>query len=447
MTTAQSHESTAAPRRLHRAPSAVRSGASRHPTLVSRRTLIGYLAVPRPKDLFKALLMPVAFGMAVVVAGGTSAHTVLRAVVVLAALELLVYPARYQWNDVRGFAADQRHPAEADRGRLPGPLERARPHIVTSCVVALARLVVTAALPLLLPGLHLGAVLGWVVVGVFGVAVAYEALRAVGTGRTGEVPPPLRPVLVLLWVTVGAGYLVRGLTGLALVVDLRREPAVGVSAAVALWACGVAFVTSRWAIEATAFARLHLDRVSWTADAAHAREHLLALVRWLPKRPNHRDVALDGSAAGWAALRGRTPLSAPWNLAMIVAGTAAALTGRLLTGHATPGEAALTATVGGLTAWATVRAPRGRSAATAVAAVVLLSVLALQDGPRPLLALLPWLAVMTAYLRFIGRSLRTMGGLGSRLRAALGMLLAPAARVTVGRDTWDVLTIRESARG
>jgi hypothetical protein len=38
-------------------------------------------------------------------------------------------PARYQWNDIRGFVAGQHHPAERDRGRLPGPIERVRARV------------------------------------------------------------------------------------------------------------------------------------------------------------------------------------------------------------------------------------------------------------------------------------------------------------------------------
>src|SRR3954463_14276497 len=196
-----------------------------------RRTLAGYLLMPRPKDLFKALLMPLTFGLGVLANGGVSGQTLVRAVVVLALLELLVYPARYQWNDIRVFVADQRHAAEKDRGRLPGPIENARKHVVASCVVAALRLVLTGVIAFL-PGLRLGGVLLAMTAGVFGVAIAYEALRAVATGRTGEVPPRITVGLGLLWLTAGAGYVVRGLTGLALATDLGRQPVLGVAAGV-----------------------------------------------------------------------------------------------------------------------------------------------------------------------------------------------------------------------
>jgi hypothetical protein len=400
-----------------------------------RRSLLGYLVMPRPKDLFKALLMPLAFGLAVLSAGGASGGTVLRAAVVLVALELLVYPARYQWNDVRGFAADQRHPDEADRGRLPGPAERARQHVTASCAVAIGRVAVTLALPFLLPGLHLGGILLWVVLGVFGVAAAYEALRTLGTGRSGTVPPPVRPAIVLLWITVGAGYVVRGLTGLALVVDLPRDRGLAVAATVTLWAYGIAFVTSRWAIESTAFARLRSDRVEWTAEAAQAREHLLALVRWVPPRTDPGQTSADR----WTALRGRTPVLAPWNVAMVIAGTAAAVTGRMLTGPTTTPETVVMAVAGALTGLGVVLASRGRVVAVAVGAVALAAVLALRDAPAPVVAVLPWAVVMTAYTRSSRQCLSTLGETGARIRDRLRAVLTPTVRVLVGRDTWNLL--------
>jgi hypothetical protein len=435
------HPSTAVPSVSSALPPAASDPAPR------RRTLLGYLVIPRPKDLIKALLMPLTFGWAVLASGGAGGQTVLRAIVVLAALELLVYPARYQWNDVRGFAADQRHPGEADRGRLPGPLTMARPHVVASCVVAAARVAVTLLLALL-PGLHLGGVLVGVVVGVFGVAIAYEAIRSAATGRTGEATASLRPLLVLLWITVGAGYVVRGMTGLALVLNLRERPALGVAAMVTLWAYGVAFVTSRWAVESLAFARLHGDRVSWVAEASHAREHLLGLTRWLPARVDQRDVTMPGddTAACWAALRSRTAVLAPWNLALILAGAAAALTGRLMTGTATWREAALVAAAGGLVSLAAVVATRSRVFTVVLGAAVLLVALVAQGTPSPLSALLPWLAVMTAYVHFSAQSLRTMGRLGRNLRAWLSRVLTPVARLVVGRQTWEVLMRRGPAR-
>ncbi|MDP9165253.1 MAG: hypothetical protein M3O32_04215 [Actinomycetota bacterium] len=77
--------------------------------------------MPRPKELVKGLLIPTTYALGVLAGGHVGGASLIRALVVLAAAELLVYPARYQRNDVRGFVADQHHPG-GDRGRLPGPL-------------------------------------------------------------------------------------------------------------------------------------------------------------------------------------------------------------------------------------------------------------------------------------------------------------------------------------
>ncbi len=444
MTIAHPHPNHTARRYRYTTTGAQPRAAAATPVPNSGRTLAGYLLMPRPKDLFKALLMPLTFGLGVLAAGGVSAQTLLRAVIVLAVLELLVYPARYQWNDIRGFAADQRHPAEKERGRLPGPLANARQHIGASCTVAAARLGLTAIVAVI-PGLRLGGVLLAMTIGVFGVAIAYEALRAVATGRSGDVPPRITAGLVSLWLAVGAGYVVRGLTGLALAVDLGQQPLLGVTAAVTLWAYGVAFVTCRWAIEATAFARVADGRIRWSAEAGHAREHLLGLVRWLPTRADRRSFTgpSEQSAASWAALRGRTPVTAPWNLAMILAGAAAASTGRLLTGPGTAAETAVAAGFGALAALGVVlvpRATRARLVAVSLGAAVLITASVLQSAQAPVVALLPWLAVMTAYVYFVSHSLRTMGRWGRQLRAGLVRISAPVARLAIGRETWVALT-------
>ncbi|WP_329793456.1 hypothetical protein V1227_16495 [Lentzea sp. DG1S-22] len=422
-----------APFRDHDVPTPRDGGAAERPRpKKGGRTLLGYLLVPRPGDLVKGLLMPTTFALGVLAGGHWDGQTVLRALVAWIALELLVYPARYQWNDVRGFVADQHHPGEKDRGRLPGPLDRARQHVTASCVVALARLAAVACLALALPGLRLGGLLLTITVGVFGIAVVYEALRS-GTGRTGQVPAPLRPRLVALWIVVGAGYALRGMIGLVLAGDLGDRPGALVAATVALWAFGISFVTSRWALEALAFARIDDGRLVWTARAEQAREHLLGLVRWLPARTAERDPA------DWAALRGRTSLTAPWNLALVLAGAAAGLTGPLLTGPVPVGHAVLAAVLGGMAALAAILVPRGRVAVVLGGAAVQWTALVASAVPRPAFAVLPWLALMAAYLVFSGKRLNTIGTGTRRVRAAAGAVLVPVAHAVVGEATWSAV--------
>ncbi len=360
------------------------------------RTLPAYLLVPRPKDLVKALVAPLAFAVGAAAAGGVDAAQCGRALLVWVALELLVYQARYQWNDVRGFAADQAHPDAASRGRLPGPVEQARPHIAASLGVAAVRLLLTALLVLAVPQVA-GVVLA-MTVGVFGVAAVYERLRSAATGRTAQVPAPLRPPLLALWVAVGAGYAVRGLTGLALAVDLDGRPGLVAASVVAMWSLGVVFVTCRWALEALRFGSFEGGQVRWRVQADQAREHTLGLVRWLPSVAPH-----DGTpdACRWRALRGRTPVGAPWNLALVVAAGAAALAGHLLAGGRSPLVGLVAVLVGALTAPALSQLPRCRTW-SGVGAAALLAVLALAAGvDRALVAALPLLVVVVAHACFV----------------------------------------------
>lgn len=390
--------------------------------------------MPRPKDLVKAMLIPVTYVVGTLAVGGVTTQSLLRAVVVVAAVELLIYPARYQWNDLRGFVADQRHPDSVGRGRLPGPVESAPRRVLASTVVAVLRLVLVGVLVVALPGLHLGGVLTFAVFSVFGVAVVYEWLRSVFTGRGGQIPPPLRAGIVLIWLTVGAGYAVRGMIGLALAIDPFARPALTVWAAVTLWAYGVAFVTSRWALEATAFATAERRDVRFEVQADQAREHLLVLVRWLPDR-------LSDPSRGvrhWTPLWQRTSLVAPWNIALGLAGVAAAMTGRLLCEPSSPGQLVTTGIAGAAATVAVVAVRRARAFVVAAATAGLLGVFALMDTPRALLGVAPWLLISAAYLYFSSRSLYDLGRPGPITRTLTAVPKA-LARLVFGAPTWDAV--------
>ncbi len=385
---------------------------------MSERSLRGYLLLPRPGDLVKAWIFPAAFGLGVLADGRASGSEVLRAAVVWIALELLIYQARYQWNDIRGFAADQRHPDRAGRGRLPGPASRGEAHIRASALVAAARLVLVALLALALP-LDLGWTLPALAVAVFGVALLYEALRSRSTGGSDRVPPRLTGGIFALWVVVGAGYAIRGLAGLGSAVAFD-SPWLPLAATAALWAFGIAFVTGRWALEALAFGRRdERGGIAWRVEPGQAREHSLALVRWLPATPGSEGERGDGSLRRWRALNGSAPF-APWNLAAVVAGSAATASGRLLAGPADPFAVGLVAAAGAICAAIVVPFHR-RWPGLLVAAAVLAAVAWAVGSPRPTLVALPWLALVGAHLFFTAQSPST---LAHPLRSALGRFRA-----------------------
>ena len=195
---------------------------------------------------------------------------------------MLIYQARYQWNDIRGFDSDQAHPDVCRRGRLPGPVSRARPHKRASALVAGLRLVLAGLIGLLLPSGHRLVLVAELGVAVFAIGFVYERIKDRAT-RAGGRPDATRLSVFALWFVVGGGYAIRGLAGLALTVDIPRRPLLGLAAGAALWTYGIAFVTSRWAIESLAFARVIDGEIVWRARADQARDHLLKLARWLPR--------------------------------------------------------------------------------------------------------------------------------------------------------------------
>jgi hypothetical protein len=399
-----------------------------------QRSLASYFLMPRPKDLVKAFLIPATYVIGVLSAGTFNSGSLLRAVVVLCAVELLIYPARYQWNDVRGFSADQQHPSAKDRGRLPGPLARARSHVLASCAVMALRMLLTGLLVIVLPGLELAGILAFATIGVFGVAIVYELLRSMSTGRTGQIPAPVSTGIVLIWAVTGAGYAVRGLVGLALAIDLTARPTLAAAATVTLWAYGIAFVTSRWALEATAFASIVDGCVQWHARSGQAREHLLALVRWLPTlvQADIQDVKQ------WAPLRDSDSIRTPWHSAIIVAGGAGALTGRMLCGLCPPLQGLAIALIGAAVSAAAAKGPRWRAGLVLLGATAVYASLILAGAPHPAVGVLPWLSVMCAYLFF---STRTMEKLGrpNLLSVALRAIGSAAGRLIIGDATWEAV--------
>ena len=138
------------------------------------RGLAGYLLHPRPDAWAKALIAPACFLLAASSAGHFARWP--RFLVLWLVLELLIYAARYQWNDIRGIEGDRLHPEARARSRLPaGPTERDRRRSIRiSGATAAAR--IGAAL---LVGAAAGLASQVVVLAgaVFVVAAAYEFLR------------------------------------------------------------------------------------------------------------------------------------------------------------------------------------------------------------------------------------------------------------------------------
>jgi 4-hydroxybenzoate polyprenyltransferase len=392
------------------------------------RSLLSYLLVPRPGDLIKGSMIAVTFVIGGLGVGELSARATIRALVVILVVELLIYAARYQWNDIQGFRADQEHPDRVSRGRLPGPLSRERAHKRASLAVAAARVLAVLLLIQLLPGLDLGWTLTCSILGIFGIAVVYERVRAIVTARSDETPGALGSAVVALWLVVGVGYAVRGLIGLALAVDLAAHPALALAAGVTLWAYGIAFVTSRWALEVTAFAQSASGRVVWRARSSQARQHQMALAHWLPDRlPPGRTGSTPVAIRDWAPLAGRTALLAPWNAAMTIAGAGAAATGCLVVADSQSTAAGVVAIIGAATTLFVLNLTRRRLVGIGAGIALLLFCSVSQQMSDPLLVAVPWLLLMGAYMFFTTRTLNKLSR-GGPARTAIRKVAGLHAR-------------------
>lgn len=135
------------------------------------RRLRTYLLLPKPNDLAKAqvTVIGLAVGVAMVSGGGVP----LDAWLFVAAFELLIYQARYQWNDLRGLPEDSVHPSREVRARLPIGANP-KSDMQSSMSAALARLVLAILVGVAIQRLPEMVI---VVALVFGLGAIYEAIR------------------------------------------------------------------------------------------------------------------------------------------------------------------------------------------------------------------------------------------------------------------------------
>ena len=385
------------------------------------RALAAYLAFPRPETWVKALIAPACFVLAATSTGRLGDWK--RFVVLWLVLELLIYAARYQWNDIRGIDADLRHAERTARSRLPvGTTAGARRRSIRlSGLTATAR-VLAALLIGVLAGLARQVLV--LAVAVFVVAAAYEFLRAPRPGP----PPRGRPIAV--WLVVGLGYVIRGGLGLS-TAGLAWGSLAMVAGLVCAGSFGIMFVLLTWVLEATSYCAADAGG-GWHARAdLAAKPHLAALLPYLG-RPVRADgggeVGAEGSAAGPGrycgtdrVLREGGRRSAPWNLALLAAAVSGTVEGVAL---ARPhGHGAFLAAVVVSAAGAVLLAGCGSSlrrwVITATCAPLLAAAALMAGAALPTLAAAPWLAVAALYSAFRDQSYRDLVAAGPRLTAAL----------------------------
>jgi hypothetical protein len=374
------------------------------------RGLTAYLLHPRPDAWAKALLAPACFVLAAISTGAFAGW--LRFLILWLVFELLIYPARYQWNDVRGIDADRRHPEGPARSRLPvGATAQARRRSVRLSAATAALRIVAALLIGVVTGLVRPVLL--LTGSVFVIAAGYEYLRGL-PARRSRVPAAVQAVAV--WLAVGLGYLVRGALGLGSA-RLAWDSVAMVAGLACVASFGIMFVLLTWALEATSY---------WEADEGGSRArpdlagkpHLARLLRHLrsPIQSTGAGPVTGGSCADEPVLRPGARMTAPWNLAVAGAGAFGTIEGLALAGPARDGAGwylgVALAALAGAGLLARCRTQRSRWAVTVIWAPVLVAV-ALPAGPAlPVLTGVPWLVIAGVYTAFCGwsyRDLLTMG--------------------------------------
>jgi hypothetical protein len=411
----------------------------------SERRLISYLLLPRPEDWIKWLFFPIAFLMALLSTRSMPKVQLAHAGMFFLVLEYLLYEARYQWNDIRGFGSDQRHPFKRERRRLPGPKERAAHHVAWSSLSIALRLVGVAATMWVVRDLF-SVIL--VAAGlVFGFAVIYEILRSSSKTNSGH-KDPLHPdrVAVAIWGVVGIGYAVRGVFGVYFGLNRTLHPASLALSAIMLWSFGVMVVTITWALEAMAYCHRDEQGLRYIG-ALEGKNHLGALLAYAKVEPSPgAEVALpNGGKEKILTSRGR--VVAPWNLALVVCTTSAGALGAELASSLRPSMGVVLASAGlGLVAGCLLAyglTVVWRGTVTIGGAVALFALARSQRLSSAYLEFMPWLLCGALYSWFRQASYADLkaglkpaaAAIGGFIRTVAGLL----AWLAVGESTWNAI--------
>lgn len=267
------------------------------------RSLAGYLLLPRPGDISKALFFPIGASLSYFASGlPFDWHEVYRLLVMWIMLEYLLYSARYQINDIRGLGEDASSPEAALRGRLPlaslpGHLSRDRAtaySIRASVFVAAIRVYAAVSIALTLQlELWRSAISAGLAILI--TALVYEWLRGIqrreferwqGDSNTDyEMKRGVRSASMSLVVFVGAGYCIRTVLGLMFFPTQFSAIVLLVFGVYAI-ALGVVFVSMTWALEGLSYL-VRLPRGSDVPQLSYKilrKPHLLILAGRLPWR-------------------------------------------------------------------------------------------------------------------------------------------------------------------
>ncbi|MBD9728072.1 hypothetical protein PV755_34235 [Streptomyces caniscabiei] len=415
---------------------------------ITGRDIVSYLVFPRPEDWSKLLFIPLVFVVASASRGTSFDWGTLLTSMVIA--EYLVYSARYQWNDIRGVAADAAHPQARARLRLPHSSDRAKMRFIvgSSLCVGVARV-----LGALLLGYATGELAFALVflVAVFAVAALYELLRT--SSQDPWVTDRGRSRLAkAIWLTVGAGYALRFLVGIHAAGVPFDEPFVYAGAAFS-YSFGIMFVLLTWVLEATSYCRASADGVWYQGRELKGKANLSLLLPYISDPVISTDPdphPAEPSTLNCGEVKilvGRGALFAPWNIALWVSAAAGALLAvglvRAPTDIATMGWVSAVSIAGGFA----MSAAGGALARAAVqlstaAGIVLATRFTGASGEGVLdyvLLVAPWMTTAGTYLMFRNQSYRDLKYAAADLLNGLRLLTIRVIKSVTGPDTWRAI--------
>lgn len=274
-----------------------------------QRGLASYLVLPRPDDLATKsvfTILGVVLGSVTQLRTSVDVHPLEVLVIMIVAIEAFVYQARYQWNDIRGTHEDASSPTATERGRLPGGAETVN---VSLCALLLRIALVGWATALIVeidprPRTVVYALI-WSVVGVFGLATVYEAVRA-RVNRAGSSSLTLFALLTI----VSCGYPLRFALGwIGAGASLRSGQFYIFCAGLAF--LGVVFVAPTWILEAVSYVTYRSPpgvkpRRYLATPEILRKDHLRRLARWhgIVLETNSLDASEEFDGRNFRALRG-----------------------------------------------------------------------------------------------------------------------------------------------
>ncbi|WP_440712739.1 hypothetical protein [Gordonia sp. FQ] len=269
------------------------------------RGIVSYLILPRPGDIAKWLFFPA--GAAIAILSGSSSAPLWRILVMMVILELLLYSARYQINDIRGISEDIKSPQAQLRGRLPVRNWRGEDSQETAIWSSLAVVGLRVYLAFALATIFGADMIRWTAIAAAAILISaglYEGLRGierltyVRSPNALQLHPKARNAGWALIYFVGAGYAIRIVLGLCAVPSPIGALQFVLFGGYAHF-LGIVFVSMTWALEGVSF--LSKRPVSSIppvySQTVLEKPHLLLLSRSLPWRTGRRYALTPISAA------------------------------------------------------------------------------------------------------------------------------------------------------